>query len=248
VAEKEWRCAFCRKKGTRSTEHVIPEWLSAVIPGQGPVQVTREELDKGDVQEWSHPSLITIVNREICEDCNTGWMSDLENRAKGIVTALVLGKPAYSAIAATRITLAAWVAKTVAMYDRAHAEPWYVPDSHLRSLYERRHPSVDSFIWLYACDLENEEGTWGTTSMQRGRLTFAGPDVTDGYLITGNIGHLAFQVGGYLGPEQTDATPPRPLPPLSRQAWPLVTLPFEWPPPFQLKQEGVAQLASLNFV
>src|SRR5438128_11537493 len=85
------RCVFCG--GDRiDSEHVFPKWLT---------RLTDEVLKLRG--ESHHPWLIVRAQKQrkafsldmtakwVCEDCNSGWMSDLESKAEPIPTPMILG-------------------------------------------------------------------------------------------------------------------------------------------------------------
>lgn len=77
------RCIFCGDIAD-GHEHLLPEWLQRVLPADQPVVHFREE---GGVET---PSWRRKPFREkakfVCERCNHGWMSDLENEAKPVLS------------------------------------------------------------------------------------------------------------------------------------------------------------------
>lgn len=132
-----WTCPFCGKPGQRTKEHVWAQWLrlhsiayvlwSEHYRGerkamQWPKPVTRpdgtfdlEPTDGPPVSEF-----LATVTTPVCKSCNSGWMSQLEHRARDLLTPVfhdettVLDQQAKS-------TLAAWAVKTFLAYSLATA-------------------------------------------------------------------------------------------------------------------------------
>lgn len=116
--QKDQACLFCgcALKGKRTTEHVFPDWLlkarrlsqheiERVVIGRDGKEKTRRKahvLDK-------------IRLGPVCGDCNSGWMSDLEDKAKKVLTPLFDVKSIPKLKPAKREVLALWTVKTAAM-------------------------------------------------------------------------------------------------------------------------------------
>jgi hypothetical protein len=93
-------CIFCGKSPT-TKEHVIPRWAGKLLartkplpsqPGRVVVGVFERwsEGAKEDVkQKWRMNDALEITAKCVCAACNHGWMSDVENAAKAIVSAMM---------------------------------------------------------------------------------------------------------------------------------------------------------------
>lgn len=106
-------CWFCdRTEGTRSKEHIFPQWLlrhhDAMDERVHPIRVS---LPLGGVvaSERGERPLRAHFNGEVCAVCNNGWMSALEVAATPILTLDPRNGPISSDDA---LTLARWFAKT----------------------------------------------------------------------------------------------------------------------------------------
>src|SRR2546421_338170 len=96
---KKGVCIFCDVRKKMSKEHVFPRWLDALIPALkqthdayamawNPQRKTFERIF-----EKKHGSPSTkITVRVVCRDCNSEWMSDLENATKPLLTKLIRGE------------------------------------------------------------------------------------------------------------------------------------------------------------
>ena len=106
-------CWFCdRTAGTRSKEHIFPQWLlrhhDAMDERVHPIRVS---LPLGGVvaSERGERPLRAHFNGEVCSGCNNGWMSALEVAATPILTR----DPRHGSISGgDALTLARWFAKT----------------------------------------------------------------------------------------------------------------------------------------
>jgi hypothetical protein len=108
-------CWFCpSNEGRKSREHIFPLWLSAhygaraelVTPGRS-AQMTGQELSRRPAKPLS-----AFVCGDICADCNNGWMSQVEDRVKPILTA---SKRWGRLTVEEALDLARWFAKTAAV-------------------------------------------------------------------------------------------------------------------------------------
>lgn len=126
-------CAFCGTPVTRvndSKEHVLGRWLRKVDAirenfriedGAGGWRFTldhpRASPDRSAIlispprRLGSKPQHSLFATVKICKHCNTGWMSDLEERVKPVLVPLINGTSTVIA-AQDRRLLAQWATKT----------------------------------------------------------------------------------------------------------------------------------------
>ncbi len=94
------QCVFCSKGGL-SKQHMWPDWIKKIVPRTdsshtqhlmrfnilpGKTALIRPELQQ-------HRGNIGARKiRNVCKSCNSGWMSRVEERAKPILTKLILGE------------------------------------------------------------------------------------------------------------------------------------------------------------
>jgi hypothetical protein len=102
-------CRFCGATDRQITrEHVWPAWLRDFLPKlTGPGHAERWSSASGR-ERWQQKPLSATV-REFCEDCNSGWMSELEYAAKPVVGPMVAGQTVKLDETAQEI-VAKWVA------------------------------------------------------------------------------------------------------------------------------------------
>jgi hypothetical protein len=142
-------CIFCGG-GPLTKEHVIPAWLSTVLPGEGSFEVERllEPAAGGSSEHgWSAPAL-NLTARCVCAGCNNGWMSDLEDSVRPLITPMINGR-ACSLSRDDQTALALWLAKTVAMCEQAvPGDGDVIPSTWHKALYEARLPPAGVWAWL----------------------------------------------------------------------------------------------------
>lgn len=108
-------CWFCPAvEGRKTKEHIFPQWLSAHYGARAEVVtptrhsgVTGEELSRRPSKPLS-----AFVCGDVCSTCNNGWMSQMEDRVRPILTsASRRGRIAHDDAQA----LAHWFVKTAAV-------------------------------------------------------------------------------------------------------------------------------------
>jgi hypothetical protein len=227
-------CVFCGQSGS-SEEHVFAKWLSEVMPGEGYFRSggTPPRREK-------ESRLISITNRATCEDCNSGWMSRMEQDVEPLIAPAIQGQPVTWESDEEQTIVAAWAFKTALMLDASHAEP-YVPADHYRYLYEHRQPPPLTTIRVGKLAFLPERGQLEAASMQRTRLEMKGEQTgttVTGYRMVFSVGFLAFRLFGYDDEQEVteelgtitysgvDVVERDFLP----QLWPLAGAPFVFPP------------------
>jgi hypothetical protein len=135
-------CQFCGRPWmpgvvSRSDEHVLGQWMRRLEENHPPEQrsySTGFELDDaaGELIEvrpqivLRKAALLTLKTREVCKDCNGGWMSDLEEAVKPTILQLVRSAKAEIAIMLDREAarkLAMWAQKTALTNELTSGDP-----------------------------------------------------------------------------------------------------------------------------
>jgi hypothetical protein len=121
----------------KSREHVLGQWMRRLEknhPAEQRSYTTGFDFDETAMELVEARSeivlrkapLLTLKTREVCEDCNQGWMSDLEEAAKSTILQLVSSAKTGIAIALGRDTareLARWAQKTALTYELTSDAP-----------------------------------------------------------------------------------------------------------------------------
>jgi hypothetical protein len=115
-------CLACGSSSSKlSREHVFAAWLLDYLnarnisiglfrrKGDGSTEIGRKEI-----------ALNSFTLKRICEPCNNGWMSRLEERAKPLVISLMTGKKKIDSLESQeRELLARWAGKTAIIESHA---------------------------------------------------------------------------------------------------------------------------------
>jgi hypothetical protein len=132
-------CLFCTAPLTEGMrEHVIPQWLIDYLG------LRDEDLFQGIAQTQNGALLKQrthvaqgFVEGRVCKQCNTGWMSSLENQVRSFLMDLMTGQRSLHALSAEeRLLLGRWTAKTAFVLSNAAPLDAVVPEDHPQILKE----------------------------------------------------------------------------------------------------------------
>jgi hypothetical protein len=191
-------CIFCGVVGTMTGEDVLGQWLQRIDLDQSPVPHGTGWLNQIGREIGTRPPYRQRI-RDVCMQCNSGWMSRLENTAKRVLTPFILGTGGV--IEETDLgAIAAWAQKTclTAMYvstadDRAAG--YGLPASEYRELYEvgdEQKPLARSQFWIGRFSGAMAWSVRATPLV----VTVDGlpePEFPDGYVTTIVLGQLLVQ-------------------------------------------------------
>jgi len=109
-------CIFCGGR-VNSKEHAWPNWLVKLLKQTADEQVaTDAQFAGGEVKRWVGVDA-AIKFKNVCQTtCNGGWMSELEDRARPILTDMLMGKP-VTLSATQQLTVSAWLTKCAMLFD-----------------------------------------------------------------------------------------------------------------------------------
>ena len=146
------RCIFCAQRRARAKEHLWPEWLLKMM-GEENRQIDETHYAiSGEVVDRRRMFVRSLRYGKVCENCNGGWMSELEARSKPIIARLVdppEGAPSLSEEEAS--TLALWTFKSAIVRNIGTNYRRIVPAEHFRYLYENRSIPPGVFVDLGLC-------------------------------------------------------------------------------------------------
>jgi hypothetical protein len=140
-------CIFCRRDVPLTVEHVFPKWTRPYLTSGGTGTHTQMTIRTGEpTKEHSHKGApATLTRRSVCAQCNNGWMSDLEVKAKPFLLSMIRGHTrTYYATGQT--VIATWMLKT-ALIAGSRFRPALPPEFYVQ-LYEEQRPSQHTCVWL----------------------------------------------------------------------------------------------------
>jgi len=229
-------CIFCGNQAL-TKEDAWPLWLVKLLKNKaGRIEATR---GKQETKIW-HVANPEIKVRHVCSNCNNGWMSDLETRAKPIIEQL-LGKDRLTLDAASQGILAKWSVKNSMVFEalRLSSSSFYV-EVERRALKESLQlPSITS-VWI--AKSVKFESFFSKASDLEGIIT-ASNNIVKSYVTTMGFGSLAIQVlcsklpnlAGKNIAVDTDMNPEWEHATL--QIWPVRRQRVVWPPALGLSGE-----------
>ena len=141
-------CMFCDQTAT-SKEDALPLWLVRRFPTPRGVRIgfRRRGFPVADWEKARHG----ITVRFVCRACNSGWMSQLESRAKPIIERL-LDNPRVTLNTADQTTLAAWTVKSAMVFEALRGQPsWFYADEDRQSLRSTLAIPPRTRVWLAKC-------------------------------------------------------------------------------------------------
>ncbi len=241
-------CIFCGDDSRSLTdEHVFATWISDLFSSH-PTGVAQLIDAEGRIQQWAQVPFQQKV-KVVCSSCNNGWMADLEQKAKPILTPMLRGHRC-EVRPRTQKLLAFWAVKTVLIIDHLQPKARVVPEKEYGAVYRARSPLPTHLVWFGHRTVPREQtgDLLGATIKQP--ITHL--DVEPGlekrilqwasagrrmYRITFGIGNLVVQVFGHDFPTKLHVDLPLQSRQLVRCVWP-VTGRFTWPPPRSLDEIG----------
>jgi hypothetical protein len=237
TATRKAECIFCSAPRV-TKEHVWPNWVKGLIPGDGPFTVTTVSDAPGAVsRSWTKAELDVTVKR-VCQPCNNGWLSRLEDEAKSLLTDIVQGRPVVLT-PLDQERLAVWAYKTaliLALTNRS-GEPYFTDEEYV-VFKSNQSPAPSTRIWLATYD--GPHATWYRKKLVSVTLETTG-ESRDGHVMVATLGRVVIVQLSSRWVQFNWSIPPssaRFLVPL----WPLASGSRTWPPPDALNDLGLQQL------
>lgn len=223
-------CAFCELDGKLTKEHVWPRWVAPYLEHEGgPGTNTRTIIRPSGTESTSYksrPANLTV--KSVCPECNGGWMSQLEERAKPVLLPMIEGRAPVRLGSRDAETVATWAVKTALVSGSEFTPP--APREFYTELREARAPVGNVRVWIGRTP-HLQAHSIDFRPMKVGRKGEDPPDRENGYQAVLSVGHLVLYVIGWKGPK----------PQLNRvfshfgdtalvKVWPFERL-VVWPPP-----------------
>jgi hypothetical protein len=155
-------CIFCSdQSGARiSKEHIFPDWMRDFLPEfDGTTHLVNSRLlDRDTGLPVSEDRRIGMLNQAgdhrsrklkvVCTECNGGWMSVLQAKAKPILIPLIQGEWKSGLSVQEQTTLAAWAAMYTMVREFAADDMVAVPQEDRDYLRLKREAPPHWFVWI----------------------------------------------------------------------------------------------------
>ncbi|GAA4705496.1 hypothetical protein [Nocardioides conyzicola] len=187
-------CPFCGDHGIRTDEHVWAQWMHDT---PGAVELLSESHGERVQRDYFKPTRdvdgryqsepaqlgpmatwLPNVKVPVCEACNSGWMSQLEEQVKGILGPFILeGKHPLRLGADDLRTIATWATKSwmsYALLRPPHNNPF--TEGEYRTMASSPAPLARSQIWLFHSHESGAQVAMGIDSSLMGEGS--APDLT----------------------------------------------------------------------
>lgn len=249
------QCIFCEQQSKMSKEHIFGKWLAEYFPRDAFSQhmaahvywpkkiITRAPVDKRR-NEPGHSGSRKL--RVVCQDCNNGWLSQLEEWASKALPPMIAGERC-NLLPAGQTKLATWAVKTAMVASEFKPRPVTIAQDERTLLMNELHPPQNWFVWIAAY-----RGTdWAQLAIGQIRADLsptpiAEPDLAPYYIqaTTFGLGHLLVSVVGGSYPSMTDIFAGKDIAD-ALQIWPTHPRSILWPPATYLDDEGATVLANI---
>lgn len=226
-------CAFCPAEKT-TREHVFARWLTAALVRQGGEPLVHRNDSPGHPESRDAREFDFVV-RAACQDCNNGWMSALESRARPLLTPMMRGER-RQLTSADQKSIATWATKTAMLIEITDTDPT-VRDVDRHALRKTQAPPAHTLIWLARYGYPRDAETMRIARVAGSHLEIrlrGEHDQVRAYVGTYRLGNLVFQV--VLSPAHLPFVEGRSDGPFSCIIWPPSEL-QEWPPAMSLNGE-----------
>jgi hypothetical protein len=230
-------CAFCFSRANITGEHLWSDWAARLFPPRI-YQFTRKTRD-GAIIQWDKGA-INEKSKVVCGTCNSGWMSELENKTKQIASAMVKDGTATTLDDIDVATIAAFgFLKSVIADHMQERELFYsVAQRHTF----RRTLLIPEGVQMWLARTPIWRGIFKSTTVS---LPLGAPDRFEFNTFTYGIGHFVIQVVGARWKKKAfrrHADPPKlnqasEWDPVSIPVWPVCANPVQWPPSTDLNRQ-----------
>jgi len=120
IEQEKMDCLACGPTASRaSNEHVFSKWPLKEFEPDASMPLYRRLDDGTEKQTRKDVRLDSFRLKEVCDSCNNGWMSKLENDAKPAIVDLIRGRRELTSLTEEeRKIVAGWAGKTAIVESR----------------------------------------------------------------------------------------------------------------------------------
>jgi len=231
------KCIFCDRTGSLSKEHIWAEWLEQIVPQTADshrIQSYKVRFADSEDTGVTHRQgpLHHRKIRNVCETCNNGWMSRLEEKdAAPILTPMILGQDVLLREQELKI-LVRWLVKTSIMISCLYP-PMMIKKIDCHRIRRLRRPPL---TWQIFIGFNPECAGQFASHWTRTHLSLSPPRVSTDP--PGNLASLFWGVGqliclaviSYVDGNQFRLNPMGDGEHRMVQIWPVKEIEIRWPP------------------
>lgn len=193
------KCIFCGG-GNLSKEHFWPEWASALLPNYPINQHVEKVFTFTEVTKLTKPPearsrpghMWTKKIRAVCVSCNNGWMSELENAVRPILTPLIATVPHTLTVDSMHV-LAKWIALKIMVGEHNNPKDAVTPAEVRAKFKSTLEIPPDFKIWIAKCGM----GGWQTAYVRHTFTLSLTPDFLPQHRFK-NTQSVTFGIGDLL--------------------------------------------------
>jgi hypothetical protein len=222
-------CLFCGRGGKMSKEHLWPRWAQAAIAPDQRGKKIRNALHDGPPGEpykvWEAP-VFEATLKDVCVECNRGWMSKIEAAVKPFALPLILGR-SIALAPETQRKMALWAYLKCSIFQTMER------DTRLKAAWAKAFPifyktqasgELPAIVSVFAA-----RHVGALVGQYQHRL-LGSPDRPVAFIQTFTTGELTLQViRSYLGHRILEVNRDSSVAGRDRRIWPVTGM-FTWPP------------------
>lgn len=157
--QKRGKCIFC-DSGDLSKEHIWADWMRQVFPRSD--HSTRHAVTSPNGRRHGklhRPGDVRSQRlRVVCSECNNGWMSRIQSKAKPAILS-ILNEGKFLSSAADREALAAWAVLFTLVYEQAEPSLINSTQEERRAFKESNGPPYGWTVYLCRTNLSKDRVT-----------------------------------------------------------------------------------------
>lgn len=232
-------CIFCRREGKASREHLWPRWAQGALGKEERGQLTPHSLEPhdGPGKRWEAPPF-TATLKDVCQQCNSGWMSRIESEAKAYMEPMITGTKGLLIDVDAQWAISHWAYLKVLLFERVDTRQRLLSERHYREMYESSlsEPTLPANMSVFLAAHQGQR----VGQYQHRLLADAETEKPELFIATITMKHLVVQViedianDGEVKTFQHDHR----VGGYEARIWPF-TKPFPWPPRRALTDLGL---------
>ena len=140
-------CAFCPETANLTGEHMFADWIDRILTTTTSHYVfTDTDPKSGAIRKWRGRHLNRKFNA-VCDRCNNGWMSDIDNAARDTLKDVIRYRAPVSFLRRGLESIAAFTLKNAFVADYMHDQPFFGLQARNRFKEHRQFP-LGVYMWL----------------------------------------------------------------------------------------------------